>query len=285
MNSTAFELPPLPPYNLRPLEPFLPFISDKNLALALPIIAYWAVSLTFHIIDVYDLFPQYRLHTPAELLKRNHVSRYEVFRDVILQQIIQTVFGLLLGYFEPPDMIGKEAYDIALWAQRVRIAQRAVPLLLRALGLNAPAWSQKLRGEHPIMAGVLAGGRYPWLQQAVKIRGTRQLIPAFADWEIVVARCLYWVIVPVFQFVLAVLIVDTWQYFWHRAMHSNKWLYSTLPGLLSLLRTILINLQQSFTPATTAFTSLMPTARFTTTRSRASFLIHSVQALPTSLQG
>ncbi|RZM21270.1 MAG: hypothetical protein EOO88_33820, partial [Pedobacter sp.] len=40
------------------------------------------------------------LHTPAEVLKRNHVSRWDVFQDVIVQQVLQTFFGLVLAYFE-----------------------------------------------------------------------------------------------------------------------------------------------------------------------------------------
>ena len=100
------------------------------MAAALPVIAYWAVSMIFHVIDEFDLFPQYRLHTPAEVLKRNHVTRWDVFRDVVIQQVIQTVVAAGLTLVDPIPVQGKESYDIAVWAQRAtscakRDSQRA----------------------------------------------------------------------------------------------------------------------------------------------------------------
>ena len=107
-----------------------------------PVVAYWVVSGFFHILDVYDLCSKYRLHTPAEVLKRNHVTRYEVFRDVIIQQIVQTVFGLLLAHFDPIETIGREEYDVAVWAQRLRLAQGYLPGLLGSVGLNSYPWDE-----------------------------------------------------------------------------------------------------------------------------------------------
>jgi len=179
----------------------------------------------FHYIDVNDIWSQYRLHTPAEILKRNHVSRYEVARDVIIQQIIQTVVGAVLGLMEPEEVYGREEYDIAVWATRLRIAQRALPQLLALFGLNSAAIAKNMSGSHPMLAAALAGGKYPLLTTGLDVTNG-SAVPAFASWEILAAKALYWYIVPAFQFWLAVIIVDTWQYFLHRAMHMNKWLYS-----------------------------------------------------------
>jgi sphinganine C4-monooxygenase len=220
------ELPPLPAYTLSPCKPLVPFVSDFYLSLFLPIFAYWAWSLFFHYIDIYDIWPQYRLHTPAEILKRNHVSRYEVARDVIIQQIIQTVVGALLGLSEPEDVCGMEGYDVARWATRLRMAQRALPQLLALVGLNAAALSKSMSGSHPMIAAVLAGGKYPSLGLGVDVvKGSP--VPAFAAWEIIVAKAIYYWIVPALQFLVGILFVDTWQYFLHRAMHMNKSLYTT----------------------------------------------------------
>ena len=172
-----------------------------------------------------EIWSQYRLHTPAEILNRNHVSRYEVARDVIIQQIIQTFVGVVLGLTEPEDMTGKEDYDIARWAQRLRIAQRALPQLLGFLGLNAAAISKNISGSHPMIAAVLAGGKYPSLDMGLDVI-SGVAIPTFASWEIFTAKAIYWYLVPALQFGLAIFIEDTWQYFLHRAMHMNKWLYS-----------------------------------------------------------
>jgi sphinganine C4-monooxygenase len=212
--TSSDSLPPLPSYTLTPRPQIIPGVSDTLLQLLLPVIAYWVVSFFFHILDTYDFCSQYRLHTPAELLKRNHVSKYEVVRDVIVQQIIQTGFGLAIAAFDPVETIGKQDYDVAAWAQRLRMAQRSVPGLLALLGLDAMEMSKKLYHRYPQLAGVIAGGRYS--------------TTGFASWETMAAKTIYWALIPVIQFTVAIFMVDTWQYFLHRAMHMNKFLYTTL---------------------------------------------------------
>ncbi|KAF2665290.1 hypothetical protein BT63DRAFT_60735 [Microthyrium microscopicum] len=227
-NYTVLDLPPLPSYALKPQPPLLPWMSDALFALVLPIVAYWTISLIFHVIDTYDIFPQYRLHTPAEILKRNHATRWDVFRDVVLQQIVQTIFGYAVSYWDPEPIYGKEDYDIAIWAQRIRIAQRAIPWALGAIGVNAAQLSSKLGGQTSVLAGVLSGGKYPQLQELVTLNGESVLAPSFASWEISTAKIIYWALIPLVQFCVGAIIVDTWQYFLHRAMHMNQYLYTTL---------------------------------------------------------
>lgn len=222
-NSTLSSgLPPLPSYTLTPRPPLVPFLPDKYLSLILPIIAYWAFSMIFHFIDTRDYFPQYRLHTPAEVLKRNHVSRWEVVRDVIVQQVVQTVVGGVLTMFDEDDYNGKDDYNIAVWAQRVRIAQKVIPGLLGALGLDAEALALKASASGSSVAGALAGGKYALFEMTKE----GSAVPAFASWELTMANIIYYIAVPMLQFACGILIVDTWQYFLHRAMHMNKWLYS-----------------------------------------------------------
>ena len=217
-NSSSFlDIPPLPSYTLTLRPSLVPGVSDVMLQLVAPIVAYWTVSLVFHLFDVYDVFPQYRLHTPAEILKRNRVTRYEVFRDVILQQIVQTCFGLIMAHFDPPEMVGKEEYDVAVWAWRLRRLQHQAPNLLLLLGIDHQTslrWSIQHRFSFPNVAGVVAGGIYPRA--------------GFADWELNTAKFIYWILIPLVQFTIAVIWVDTWQYFLHRAMHMNRFLYNWL---------------------------------------------------------
>ena len=208
-------LPPLPSYHLEPLPSLISGIPDNYLSLALLVAVYWGTSLFFHVIDTYDLFPQCRLHTPEELVKRNHASRWEVFRDVLVQQFVQTLFGLALGVMEESPLTGKEGYDVAVWAQRLRIAQHALPSVLAVTGVNAPALSKSIAASHPTLSGVLAGGIYYGQDQNT-----------FASWELATAKFIYWLLIPSLQFVGAILVLDTWQYFWHRAMHMNKFMYS-----------------------------------------------------------
>jgi sphinganine C4-monooxygenase len=232
LNTTTADhlsLPPLPSYNLIPLPSIVPGISDQLLALLLPIAAYWIVSIGFHILDVYDVLPQYRLHTPAEVLKRNHVSRYEVIRDVVVQQIIQTVFGLAIGMLDPVELTGKELYDISVWARRIRVAQSYIPRILGAAGVDAVELGKNLASSHLTAAGIFSGGQYPHLAQEITgANGVTFTTLTFSSWEASAAQLIYWVLIPVLQFGVAIFIVDTWQYFLHRAMHMNQWLYTTL---------------------------------------------------------
>ena len=231
--TSVYDLPPLPEYHLTPLPPLVAPIPDKLFTLLLPIAAYWGLSMFFHWIDVKDYFSKYRLHTPAEVLKRNHVSRWEVVRDVLIQQVVQTVVGTLLGMTEPDDFFGKEEYDVAVWARRIRIMQRVLPGLLSLVSVNANELAKNIAGSYPTVAGAISGGLYPSLTQMVQITdGHETMIANFATWEIYAAKAMYWYIVPALQFGLAIFIVDTWQYFLHRAMHMNKWLYSKQTLLL-----------------------------------------------------
>lgn len=221
----AYGMPPLPAYEIRPMPDLLPFISDFWLSLVSTHIAYWVVSMIFHVIDVYDLFPQYRLHTPEEISQRNLASRYEVARDVVIEQIIQMGMSAFLSATDPVQTTGTEEYDVAVWATRIRLAQRALPTVLGTLGFNAAAISKNMAASYPLLAGALAGGHYPFLTTTLDdVTGTA--VPAFATWELVVAKAIYWVIIPGFQVWVATCFLDTWQYFWHRAMHLNKWMYT-----------------------------------------------------------
>ncbi|KAK4924125.1 Sphingolipid C4-hydroxylase sur2, partial [Elasticomyces elasticus] len=156
----------------------------------------------------------YRLHTPAEVSKRNHVTRYEVLRDVIIQQIIQTIFGYSIAYFDPPEMTGKNEYNAASWARTIRVAQAYIPSALAVVGVNAPRLANNLHDAFPTLASVLAGGAYS--------------TSGFQAWEMLSAKLIYYVAIQAVQFTIAISIVDTWQYFLHRAMHMNKFLYTTL---------------------------------------------------------
>ena len=164
---------------------------------------------------------------------RNHATRWDVFRDVIIQQIIETFSGIAFSYFDPEVMHGKEEYDIAVWARRIRIAEKAVPGILGLIGVNASALSKNWQMSAPILASVVAGGKYP--MQTALINGELTLAPAFASWELWVAKAIYYAVVPGLQLFGAMIILDTWQYFWHRAMHLNKWLYSMFQSLVAAL--------------------------------------------------
>lgn len=183
--------------------------------------------MLYHFIDVNDYFSQYRLHTPAELLKRNRVTRWEVVRDVLLQQLVQTLAGLGMAYFDREEQIGREEYDVAVWASRIRIVQRVLPRLLAVFGIDAVSLAKiASQNGYAMLGGALSGGYYPGVIQSIVLEnGEEAVAPAFTAWEMATANFIYWCFIPAVQFIWAVMVLDTWQYFLHRAMHLNRWLY------------------------------------------------------------
>lgn len=141
-------------------------IPDTLVALAAPIIAYWIYSIYFHIIDVYQLLEQYRIHPSEEQLSKNRVTLPIVIRDVIFQHIIQTFTGIIVYQFETPLNTGYE--NFLLWE-----------------------WRQSLPNFIPTI-----------------------LIYLF-----------YWYGLSIIKILISFLIIDTWQFFLHRLMHQNKFLY------------------------------------------------------------
>jgi len=75
----------------------IPGLEDKLFSIFAPVVAYWALSLVFHILDsdVFSWPAKYRIHDSEEVKAKNLASRRDVVLAVILQQAIQTLLGLL----------------------------------------------------------------------------------------------------------------------------------------------------------------------------------------------
>jgi sphinganine C4-monooxygenase len=152
--------------NLSIKQDYIEGIPDSILALATPIIAYWTYSIYFHIIDVYKLLEQYRIHPSEEQLSKNKVTLHIVIRDVIFQHLIQTITGLIFYKFEPIIYTGYE---------------------------NSLLWEY------------------------------RQLLPSSIPTTLI--YFIYWYGLSIIKIFSAFLIIDTWQFFLHKLMHMNKFLY------------------------------------------------------------
>ncbi|KAL8725015.1 MAG: hypothetical protein Q9181_006573 [Wetmoreana brouardii] len=231
MANQTLEFHVLPSYTLEPVPRLVPWISDFHLSLVLPVAAYWFMSFVFWYIDRRDWFSQYRIHTPEEFKQRNRVTVGEVLRSVLFQQAIQTALGLAIGYLmDAGDFRGREEYDVAVWAGRVHRARDVVPWILAVLGIDAKTLGQQLQTytlslvapQKPL--ALLSTVIYPHLGDGSTY--------GFKAWEIGVAKVIYWVLEPAARFGIAVFFSDSWQYFWHRAMHTNKWMYRTSSSVI-----------------------------------------------------
>ena len=220
---------PLPRFTLKPVPSLLPWLSDFHLSLVLPVAAYWVMSLIFWFIDQKNWFSWYRLHTPEEFKQRNRVTVGEVLRSILLQQAIQTSLGLTLGYLtEAGDFHGREEYDIVIWAGRVHRFRSAAPWMLAFLGIDVETLGDRLR-TYSTSWNRAATMDKPFALMTLLIDpylGDRMTY-GFTAWEIWSAKSIYWFFEPAARFSFAIFFSDSWQYFWHRAMHSNRWMFRT----------------------------------------------------------
>ncbi|KAL8791012.1 MAG: hypothetical protein Q9195_006086 [Heterodermia aff. obscurata] len=226
----ALDTSPLPPYDLKPVPALIPGLPDGYLLIALPIITYWAWGGLWYWIERKNYFPQYRIHTSAEVQKRNRIPLKTILQNVATQQAITTVLGIYLT--GEPDQYGSEEHDQARWALRIRAFQSAIPKALALVGIDALTLADKLRKSLPGAATLLSGGdALPGAVWNVKAGWEQVPRAGFTPWEVWAAWTIYWYLVPIFQFAVAIFLGDSWQYFVHRTMHLNHWLYTNFHSI------------------------------------------------------
>ncbi|KAJ1601389.1 hypothetical protein NDA14_002043 [Ustilago hordei] len=180
------------PFYFQALPTTISGISDKYLSLALPIVIYWVASLFYHALDTLELpfTERYRLHEPEEVTKRNRVSVTRVIVMVIVQQAIQTLFGLLLL---DDDSVGLKQTFADHPAKILNIAAFLRNSTSKLLGPSlAPTFAKLVFGS----------------QDAIST----------ASW-------LYWWGIPTAKFWFAFFVMDAWQYTLHRLFHESRFLY------------------------------------------------------------
>jgi sphinganine C4-monooxygenase len=181
-------------------------LSDPHLAILAPLIAYWSLSLFFHCLDMSDWrwLDKYRIHESDEVQSKNRVSRFEVVCAVLVQHAIQTMLGLLMLSDEAP----------CSWADHM-VKMEAVARIIAQI-------TNEIFGEK--FGGLLLDS---W--------GHRLLYLSYW-WAIPTAQFLFAMCVTYFPVTLQSFFdpivfrffIDAWQYFFHRLMHTNKFLYKHL---------------------------------------------------------
>ncbi|KAH9995071.1 fatty acid hydroxylase superfamily-domain-containing protein [Russula vinacea] len=147
----------------------LPSLSDPLLAVLAPVPAYWLTAAFFQLLDLSNApwLLRYRIHDSAE-----------VFRAVIVQQVLQTA--------------------LAVW------------------------WVSEPEGRVDHVAAVRSMAR---IIASFPFFGSLENTAAVAA---PLAYLLYWWVIPTVRMLLAMVVLDTWQYFLHRLMHLNRFLYKHL---------------------------------------------------------
>ncbi|KAG9230847.1 fatty acid hydroxylase superfamily-domain-containing protein [Amylocarpus encephaloides] len=215
--TTTYDSSTLPSYSLYPRPALFSNITDFHLSLLLPVLAYWVLSLFYALVSYFNLFSRHRIHTPIEFQNRNRARLRDVLRSVILQQVLQTTWGLFLGHIVlgTEEMIGRESYDLAIWNERVKMGVywvgQTLELAIAILVVDSSGWKR--------------GVSFPVQVNITTLDGESVV------WESILAKIIYWAVVPFIRFGIAICFSDAWQYFWHRAMHENKWMYRNMHAL------------------------------------------------------
>ena len=188
--------------------------------------------MTFHFVDSKGYLQNYKLHTPAELLRKNRASQWDVIKFALLQQLAQFFHGYWMA--DSSKVYPSEAYCLAEWARQIRWLEIFAAHMLQNVGL-AGLISTKQAG---LVTPAVLAQPFSGAGSSVHPNGSWSEFasgscrpPAFSDGEILAARLLHWYLYPLFQYALAIALADTWQYFTHRVYHANRWLYKHIHSL------------------------------------------------------
>lgn len=208
-NITAYQQPILPAYTLIKEPDLLSFVSDKTLGLLIPVVSYAILAAFWVWIDSLNIWTEYRLHPTEEMLKRNRITKWECLRGVSVYFVVTGAAAVLLSWGDPMETFsGDEAYRIARIASYLRSFQAAVPVIFSLVGIDSKSLAERQLGLSSTLAGILKGGVYP--QVAHHTADGTVHVSSFMPWETTLATILFYVAIPVIQFIAAFFIADTW---------------------------------------------------------------------------
>ncbi|KAL0825370.1 hypothetical protein Bca101_049047 [Brassica carinata] len=176
-------------------------VSDELLGTVAPIVVYWLYSGIYVALSSLE---RYRLHSKAEEEEKNLVSKSAVVKGVLLQQVVQAAVAILLFtilkcYSGSEKNKGKSRSDVIIYESASWILGLALSYH-EFLVWFCILFSVTLL-KHPLSTQVTGSDAEADIAQQFSL--------------LVLTR----------QFIIAMIILDTWQYFMHRYMHHNKFLY------------------------------------------------------------
>ncbi|TFY83305.1 hypothetical protein EWM64_g706 [Hericium alpestre] len=177
-----------PPFYHTSRPSVIPGVSDPTLALAAPVIAYWLTSLIFHTFDI----SSWKWLDRYRIHDSSEVaSRNLATRFQVVRAVLfQQAIQTVIGYF---------------WVS----------------GDDKPY----LNDGSPLAMLPIA---IPLTRAMVWVLGERSATRLLREVGPQLVHFIYWWAIPAFQLLFAMFVMDTWQYFLHRAMHLNKFLYKHL---------------------------------------------------------
>ncbi|KAM0789692.1 hypothetical protein ACM66B_006552 [Microbotryomycetes sp. NB124-2] len=160
-------------------------VQDRWLTLVAPVAAYWTFALWFHLLDSLH-WPRLERYKIHEPKEITSKNRVTV-PEVIKAVVVQHIIQTAIAY---------------VWVEEDN--PLTGPFRDHRRDLNV----YEARLVAVLTAVMGQQGHIMWLEHGSAI-----------------ARWLYWWGVPIAQFLFAAVVLDGWQYFWHRYFHTNKFLY------------------------------------------------------------
>ncbi|KAG9230846.1 sphinganine hydroxylase-like protein Sur2 [Amylocarpus encephaloides] len=184
-------------------------MSDHTLGAILPTLIYAVSSTIFYIFDELELFENCRIHPSKDELSRNRVTKLGCLKGVARYHIMQIGISLLLTHSAEPELVREIECETFQYASLLRKTLTLIPGTLTVLGLDA---------QRPL--SVL--WNIPVSEQDV---GQDFTTFRFYTVELMLARIVVSIAIPILRFIVYLAVVDTWVYFTHRLCHINKTLY------------------------------------------------------------
>lgn len=123
----------------------------------------------------------------------------------------------------PSGLVYSDDIKILEWAEKIQLINSIMPLLSRTLVANNISLAERLSVFSSVWVSLTSHGLLHLSENATLSKDCTSNI---TQWEWYVARFVYWIVVPSLQYAVAIFLADTWQYFTHRLLHKNKFLYS-----------------------------------------------------------
>ncbi|KAG6774396.1 hypothetical protein POTOM_021749 [Populus tomentosa] len=205
------------------------YVSDEVMGIFAPIVIYWLYAGFYQLLPPLD---EYRLHTRKEEEEKNLVPLSKVIKGVLLQQLVQAVvahalFLLYAGkcFFMALSCVVTARYssshmdsggcgsdvlvDSHSWRMLLIIHYYLFILALVSCKDKA-AWTCNHKVAGSSLESSLFIPKYGMLTSSADESGTT-IQPSIP--------------IQIMQIIIGMIVMDTWQYFAHRYMHQNKFLY------------------------------------------------------------
>ena len=126
------------------------------------------------------------------------------------------------------EQFPSDEYGIVTWALRIHYVRHLSTCWMRFLGFASDWIINESKRTDPAFNQLFIQNLPSHRMGNISHTNdsTTTGISTFSQSEWAFAEVMYWMIVPLLQFIFAMVLADTFQYFTHRAFHVNKWLYS-----------------------------------------------------------